>query len=253
MVSAVARDVRHLEASGHSNLGWASADLVDGWFGAVPVAQWGLVRLPNGAFISLPFDWLRSAFPQIAITHPLRLAAPAIILVSGIAAVAARALKPWQVIGLGALICCEGLFASATPWPLAHSDARIGTQYDRIATEDPRAILDLPAEAGTSMRTSQYFWYQTKHGRPIPYTPDVRLGSSDFETFKILWPTMGCKSGWALSGQPSFTSASNTLRWWFTPLLMPSKVRAASGARNPRRPLREMESYGGSSSPNRRR
>ena len=42
MVSAGARDVGHLEASGHSNLGWASPDLVDGWFGAVPVAQWGL-------------------------------------------------------------------------------------------------------------------------------------------------------------------------------------------------------------------
>jgi len=39
-------------------------------------------------------------------------------------------------------------------------------------------VLDLPAEVGTGMETSRYFWYQTAHGRPIPYTPDVRMGSA---------------------------------------------------------------------------
>jgi len=46
-------------------------------------------------------------------------------------------------------------------------------------------VLDLPAEVGTTMETSIYFWNQTAHGRPIPYTPDVRMGSArDIDTFK---------------------------------------------------------------------
>jgi len=45
-------------------------------------------------------------------------------------------------------------------------------------------VLDLPAEVGTTMETSRYFWFQTVHGRPIPYTPDVRMGSTkDPKTF----------------------------------------------------------------------
>ena len=43
----------------------------------------------------------------------------------------------------------------------------------------------MPAEVGTSMETSRYFWFQSKHGKPIPYTPDARLGSTrDLQTFK---------------------------------------------------------------------
>ena len=46
-------------------------------------------------------------------------------------------------------------------------------------------MLDLPAEVGTSMETSRYFWFQSKHAKPIPYTPDARLGSTrDLQTFK---------------------------------------------------------------------
>jgi hypothetical protein len=35
------------------------------------------------------------------------------------------------------------------------------------------------------MKTSRYFWNQTKHQRPVPYTPDARLGSTrDLTTFR---------------------------------------------------------------------
>ena len=71
-------------------------------------------------------------------------------------------------------------------WPLPRSSASIPEVYAEIAaeSEDQRAVLDLPAEVGTTMATSRYFLYQTRHGKPIPYSPDIRAGSSsDQSTF----------------------------------------------------------------------
>jgi hypothetical protein len=45
-------------------------------------------------------------------------------------------------------------------------------------------VLDLPAEVGTTMASSKYFLYQITHQKPIPYSPDIRAGSSsDLTTF----------------------------------------------------------------------
>ena len=141
--------------------------------------------------MSLPFEWLRSLLPQIAITHPLRLS------IGGQIICIALGLVGWKELSkkisleakiffpiIGVLIVFEGLFGSSVSYPLHSSDAEIPDFYERT-DEDTRGVLDLPAEAGTSMRTSQYFWYQSKHQKPIPYTPDARIGSTrDLETFK---------------------------------------------------------------------
>ena len=120
------------------------------------------------------------------LTHPLCLSLGAIICI-------ALGLAGWRIkkinlapkilfTAVGLLICLEGLFGSAVSFPLHSSDASIPSFYELT---DERGVLDLPAEAGTSMRTSQYFWYQSKHKKPIPYTPDARIGSTrDLETFK---------------------------------------------------------------------
>lgn len=143
----------------------------------------------GGLMLPLPFEGLRTILPQIAITHPLRLS------IGGQIICVALGLAGWNQLSkrcplspkiffplLAILISGEGLFGSSASFPIRSSDASIPAFYE---LQDDRGVLDLPAEAGTSMRTSQYFWYQTKHKKPIPYTPDARIGSTrDFETFK---------------------------------------------------------------------
>lgn len=147
--------------------------------------QW--VRMMDGQLLSLPFDWLRQILPQIAITHPLRLSICAQALFCSFAGLGAyriytRYPLPILPIGIAFLIVGETLFASAAQWPLQTSKAQISSVYEQA--DQQRAVLDLPAEVGTSMKTSRYFWFQTLHESPIPYTPDVRLGSAkDPKTF----------------------------------------------------------------------
>ena len=158
--------------------------------------------------LSLPFDWLRQALPAVAITHPLRLslggqALASVLAAGGVAAVLAHlgdrlsvVGKRGVLVGAGLLIAGEGLFASAATWPLPMSDARINAAYSSFESDDDRAVLDLPAEVGTTMLTSRYFWLQTAHGRPIPYTPDVRLGSTrDLDTFQAFMKKEGLTRG----------------------------------------------------------
>lgn len=150
------------------------------------------VLLPSGAYLSLPFDWMRQLLPQIAITHPLRLSIAAQALCAALAAGGLGVLldklsdAKWQVAALitaSVLVVGESFFASSATWPLPLSQTQISEAYSQADAE--RNVLDLPAEAGTSMKTSQYFWNQTQHQRPIPYTPDARLGSTrDLNTFR---------------------------------------------------------------------
>ena len=143
----------------------------------------------GGQMLSLPFDWIRQVLPQIAITHPLRLSigGQVICVVLGIIgwrdALQKTSYKWLPLIPL-LLISVESLWGSSAQWPIPHSDATISDIYTEDEADD-RGILDLPAEVGTSMETSRYFWYQSLHKKPIPYTPDARLGSTrDLQTFK---------------------------------------------------------------------
>lgn len=145
----------------------------------------------NGAFVGpgeqlliLPFGWFQELIPQLAITHSTRLS------VGGQAVLAM--LVGWALvgqsrrrIGLVALVMVlESLLLSSVTWPLPRSTAAIPEIYDELAEnkDDRRAVLDLPAEVGTTMATSRYFLYQTRHGKPIPYSPDIRAGSSSDRT-----------------------------------------------------------------------
>ena len=168
--------------------------------GLGPYLWWGEDWVSIGEhLISLPFDWLRALLPQIAITHPLRLSLGGQIIITCLGLVGlhhAMSKLPAQYKQAGwilaaLIICVEGMWGSSATWPIPASDASIPSLYDQ---EDDRGVLDLPAEAGTSMKTSQYFWFQTQHQRPIPYTPDARLGSTrDLETFKNFMAADGIK------------------------------------------------------------
>ena len=167
--------------------GWAALALVSAVLGLGSLLWWGgdWVTL-GGRALSLPFGWLMAVLPEVAITHPLRLSLAAQILVCALAAVGLSEVRGPRVLPviIGIIVVGEGLFASAARWPLPTADAAIPAAYDDLAEG---MVLDLPAEVGTTMKTSRYFWYQTAHGRPIPYTPDVRLGSArDADAFQAL-------------------------------------------------------------------
>ena len=174
-----------------------------GWVGLVGlslVLGMGSLLWWDGAFVevggrnlSLPFGWLLDLLPEVAITHPLRLSLGAQILVCGLAGVGlsevlARLPRGATAVALlaGLLVAGEGLFASAARWPISRSPAAIPESYAALeGTEGP--VFDLPAEVGTTMITSRYFWYQTSHGHPIPYVPDVRAGGiRDFKARRAL-------------------------------------------------------------------
>lgn len=150
------------------------------------------VELPGGALVSLPFGWIRAVLPQVAITHPLRLSTGAHAVLAVAAGFGAHRMSAllgarWHRVGflaLAALVVAETLWGSAASWPIPRSSTSI---QDIYADVDDGLVLDLPAEVGTSMETSRYFWYQTLHERPIPYTPDARAGSArDRVTFEAL-------------------------------------------------------------------
>ena len=138
--------------------------------------------LPNGARFRLPWWALQQIAPGLAITHPLRLAVPALAILCALAAVGLpQRFGHRQIAIIAILILGEGLILSGAPWPIATADAQVPTVYQRIDDEsNPMewGILDLPSDAGETMGTSRYLFWQTSHGRPIPYGPDARASTN---------------------------------------------------------------------------
>ena len=146
-----------------------------------------------GARYRLPWWSLQQLAPGLAITHPLRLAVPALTIVSGLAALGiSRRLHGWPVLAVAALVGIEGLVFSGSPWPIATTDARAPAVYEEIARESDTlewGVLDLPTDAGPTMATSRYLFWQSSHRLPIPYGPDARASTNvllDRPYFKAL-------------------------------------------------------------------
>ncbi len=147
----------------------------------------GLVAA-GGGYLRLPWWLVQSLAPGLAVTHPLRLAVPALVLLCGLAASGC-----WRVVRtlpqrsrpfvLGAVIvfvALDGLLLSGSTWPHETADAVIPQVYDALRddAEGTEGILDLPTDMGETMGTSRYLFWQTGHGRPIPYAPDARASTS---------------------------------------------------------------------------
>ncbi len=160
---------------------WLALGALSLVLGMGPFLWWGgdWARV-DGNLLSLPFEWLRQLLPQVAITHPLRLSLGAQALFCALAAAGAgaaveRLRRPALLPAFAVVVALEGLFGSSAPWPVPRSDARLSGLYDGVGDG---LVLELPVEVGTGMLTSRYFWSQTRHGRPVPFTPDVRMGST---------------------------------------------------------------------------
>ena len=164
---------------------------------------------PGDQLLILPFGWFQELIPQLAITHSSRLT------VGGQAILAM--LVGWSLVGqsgrrialLSGILLAESLFLSSASWPLPRTSVEIPAVYEEIAeATDSRAVLDLPAEVGTTMASSKYFLYQTTHQKPIPYSPDIRAGSSsDRSTFFWLQHPR-------FSGSADFKTTSKEANGW---------------------------------------
>ncbi len=149
----------------------------------------------GGARLRLPWWAIQKLAPGLAVTHPLRLAVPALAAVAGLAAVGAARLVPGRrALLLAGLVLADGLVLSGAPWPIATADATPPAALEDLAREaallpGDTAVLDLPTDAGETMATSRYLWWQTAHGQPIVYGPDARASTSPLihePTFRTL-------------------------------------------------------------------
>ena len=184
-------------------LAWILAALVCLLTSLGPYLYWGdgWLLSEGGQRLRLPWWAVRELAPGLAVTHPLRLAVPVLAVVSGLAALGLDALlrgmhprlqAPVATGLLGAMLL-DGLVLSGAPWPLATAPAAAPPAVQRIAAAPAAtarlAVLHLPTDAGATMATSRYLWWQTAHRRPIPYGPDARASTSaliDDPAFRVL-------------------------------------------------------------------
>jgi hypothetical protein len=184
---------------------WVALGGISLLLGLGPYLWWGgdFVRV-GGSILSLPFAWLQALIPDLAITHPLRLSIGAQAIAAALAGAALVGQSRPRVAAAAVVVALETAFASAATWPVPASSTEVPAAYTAIAADpDPRAVLDLPAEVGTTMATSAVFWFQTVHRHGVPYKPDARAGSSsDPTTFSRLFPhpmgRPGERPEWAL-------------------------------------------------------
>ena len=155
---------------------WGVAALVSLVMGLGPMLFWGDWVEVAGRRVSLPFYWAQVLGPDVAITHPLRLSIggqiiTVLLAAGGVAAVGRAILAPAVALA----VALESLLVAPAPWPVPTADARVPQAYTDANIAGP--VLDLPGSVGKTMATSRYFWFQTAHERPIPYTPNVRMDS----------------------------------------------------------------------------
>jgi len=146
-----------------------------------PYLYWGDGwLLADGARLRLPWWALQKLAPGLAVTHPLRLAVPALAIVAGLAALGADRLGRWKWAAVAAVLL-DGLLLSGAPWPIPTADATPPAVYEQIRRERGEPIewgvLDLPTDAGATMATSRYLFWQSAHRLPIPYGPDARAST----------------------------------------------------------------------------
>jgi hypothetical protein len=139
----------------------------------------GWVTGSAGHTYSLPFQWLSQILPAQAITHALRVAMPALVLLSARAAVGLAGRSKRFTFSVIALIPLEMIALGGSPWPPPRTAILDFTAAEYIAQQPNQgAVLDLPGAVGNTMRTSSYLVFQSQTQRPIPYRPDARAMTS---------------------------------------------------------------------------
>ena len=106
------------------------------------------VRTDTGGRYRLPWWGLQQMAPGLAITHPLRLAVPALAVFSALAATGASQLLKGRQIWMGiGLVAVDGLMFSGAPWPVATAPAEAPPIYDEIRRTSDEINLGRPRSA----------------------------------------------------------------------------------------------------------
>ena len=137
----------------------------------------GMVEI-DGRRVPLPFLPLFDALPLFSrISHPFRFVVGVSLAISLLAAHGLRhmtrhstARTRWALV---LTLCVAGLleyrFGSPATLPVPTSDAVIPKAYSDMRSDpEPGAVLDLPL-AVPNLERAVYVWYQTAHGRPVPW------------------------------------------------------------------------------------
>ena len=141
---------------------------------------------------SLPFDWIRQVLPQIAITHPLRLSVGGQVICVALGIMGWKHVVEIHLTQMGTVRSYFADYHRISLWikcnlGLFLVQMLLYPMFTLNPNQIPEEYSISLAEVGTGMETSRYFWFQSKHSKPIPYTPDARLGSTgDLQTFKNL-------------------------------------------------------------------
>ena len=161
---------------------WIAAVVVLMVLGLGARLYWGenWVTLSGGETLALPYGLLQKILPSQAITHSLRVAMPALVLLAATAAVGLSGRSKRLTFAILLLVPLEMVLIGGSPWPPARTEV-LDTEYtERIReNEGSGIVLDLPGAVGNTMATSRYFLFQTHTRAPVPYRPDARAMTSD--------------------------------------------------------------------------
>ncbi len=163
----------------HPRRGWLVSALLCAICGLGPWLSWGGAWVDlAGERVPLPWRALQLLLP-FGLTHPGRLLAVSATLLAGLAGAGAERLSARRGAALLVpAVALDGLLLSGVPWPLPTADARIPAIYATLEGETGGVVLDLPTDVGATMATSRYLYWQSAHGRPIPYAPDARASTA---------------------------------------------------------------------------
>lgn len=142
---------------------------------------------PRNTHILLPLAWLQEKFPLFqTVFVPYRAALVAtlclsVVVARGLTAIMAR-LSPgraWGLMGLCvALTTLDTLLASPAPWPITPDTTTVPAFYQTLGQDrDTYAIYPTPFECRPGKdigRFQKYFYYQTFHGKRLPFTDRLR-------------------------------------------------------------------------------
>lgn len=129
----------------------------------------------DGRRVPLPFLPLFDALPLLSrVSHPFRFATGVSLAVGvlGALALARRVERQRQLLAAAALsaaFLAEIALFSPARLPVPTSDAALPASCEILAADPaPGAVLDLPL-ALPNLERAVYLWYQTCHGRPVPW------------------------------------------------------------------------------------
>lgn len=145
-----------------------------------------------------------------------------------------QGLERWQwLVAIGVL--AETLYASPTLFPMPMSSAAVPPIYTMIAASDrSEAVWDVPEERpGSLLQPSEYYYYQTFHGHPIPYrtsgqvSPQIRVNPVHALLVQMLYGQMddALAQTFLQSGLPDLKAMK--VRWFVVHrnVLGPSRTR----------------------------